>query len=98
VRPLGDRIIHANSPPIDFHARTAISRLLRVVHVFEIDKCESTASSRRPIVHDVDTAQRSVSAKDLFQIFLARIMREIEDAETGAFRRRIAISFVTLPV
>lgn len=98
VRPLGDRIIHANPTPVDFHPGTTISRLFRIVHVLEIDKRKPTASSCRTVINDVDTAKRPISSKDLFQVFLSRIVGEIEDAETGAFWRRIAVSLVALPV
>ena len=96
--PFGDGIIDSNIPPVDIHAGAPISRFLGVVDMLEVDESESATSSGRAIVNDVQTSERPVTTEDFLEIFFPRIVREVEDAETGGFRRCFAIAFVAFPI
>jgi len=95
---LCDREIDTDSPPVNLHSGTSLSRFFSVFHVLEINKSKSTAPSSGSIVDDVGARQRSITPKDILDIFFPGIVREIEDSEAGAFRWRVSVSLVTLPV
>lgn len=98
VCPPRDGKVDSNPPPVDLHARTALPCLLRVIHMLEVDESKTTTPSRCAVVNDVRVGQRSITTKDFLQIFLARIVGEIEDSETRAFGRSFPVSFVAFPV
>lgn len=98
MRPSRYGVVDSNSPPVDLHSGTTLSRLLRVIQMLKIHKGESAAPSGGSVVHDVGAGQRSVTTKDFFQIFLARVVGEVEDAQAGAFGWRLSISLVPFAI
>lgn len=98
MRPLRDGKIDSDPPPVNLHSRTTLPGLFRVIKVLEIHESKSAAPSGGAVIDDVRAGQRSVTSEDLLEILFSRIVGEIEDAETGAFGRSVAISLVTLSV
>jgi len=90
--------VDSDSPPVDLHSGTTLSRFLCVINMLKIHKGESAAPSGGSVVHDVGASQRSVTTKDFFQIFLARVVGEVEDAQAGAFGWSLSISLVTFAI